>query len=440
MPPLARLMRRIGIEAVPHPTLRGIALLAAGVAALAGAFIAGRREFVFIGVAVLALPLLAAAWLVVARVRLHVERAFTTSVVEAGTPTTVTVAVANAGPLPTPRSWAVDLVPGAEGATPPAELPSMRGLARGSRRSSARPVLRYDLTPERRGIHEVGPLAVEEHDPFRLMGLRHVAGGASRLVVTPRLADLAAEPGGQVSSEGESERVQRRADGGEDDLGTREYRAGDPLRRVHWRATARHGELMVRQEEQRSSPRSLVLLDTRADGFPMHADDDGDSDRAFERAVAFAASIGVHLQRGGYAVQLVETAGGSDAPAARPGDGAAAEAELLLHLAEVRPTAADPDRDGVQEALADLRRSRRAVPIHAVLGHLDEGEAHRLAGFGAACRPAVAFLAHAGRVDGRDDREAVRILREAGWRTVALDEGTTPADAWRAARTEEMAR
>jgi uncharacterized protein (DUF58 family) len=440
VPPLARLMRRIGIEAVPHPTLRGIALLAAGVAALAGAFIAGRREFVFIGVAVLALPLLAAAWLVVARVRLHVERAFTASVVEAGTPTTVTVSVANAGPLPTPRSWAADLVPGAEGATPPAELPPMRGLARGSRRSSARPVLRYDFTPERRGIHEVGPLAVEEHDPFRLMGLRHVAGGTSRLVVTPRLADLAAEPGGQVSSEGESERVQRRADGGEDDLGTREYRAGDPLRRVHWRATARHGELMVRQEEQRSSPRSLVLLDTRAEGFPLHADDDGDSDRAFERAVAFAASIGVHLQRGGYAVQLVETAGGSDAPAARPGDGAAAEAELLLHLAEVRPTSIDPDRDGVQEALADLRRSRRAVPIHAVLGHLDEREAHRLAGFGAACRPAVAFLAHAGRVDGRDDREAVRILREAGWRTVALDEGTTPADAWRAARTEEMAR
>jgi uncharacterized protein (DUF58 family) len=440
VPPLARLVRRIGIEAVPHPTLRGIALLAAGVAAFAGAFIAGRREFVFIGVAVLALPLLAAAWLVVARVRLHVERAFTTSVVEAGTPTTVTVAVANTGPLPAPRSFAVDLVPGAEGATPPAELPPLRGLPTGSRRASARPVLRYDLTPERRGIHEVGPLAVEEHDPFRLMGLRHVAGGTSRLVVTPRLADLAAEAGGQVSSEGESERVQPRADGGEDDLGTREYRAGDPLRRVHWRATARHGELMVRQEEQRSSPRSLVLLDTRAEAFPLHADDDGDSDRAFERAVAFAASVGVHLQRGGYAVQLVETAGGSGAPSARPGDGAAAEAELLLHLAEVRPTAPDPDRDSVQEVLADLRRSRRAVPVHAVLGHLDERAAHRLAGFGAACRPAVAFLAHAGRVDGHDDREAVRILREAGWRTVVLDEGTAPAAAWCAARTEDMAR
>lgn len=123
---LARLMRRIGIEAVPHPTLRGIALLAAGVAAFAGAFIAGRREFLFIGVALLALPLLAAAWLVIARVRLHVERTFTSEVVESGTATTVTVSVANSGSMPTPRSWVLDLVPGSDGATPPVELPSMR--------------------------------------------------------------------------------------------------------------------------------------------------------------------------------------------------------------------------------------------------------------------------------------------------------------------------
>ena len=440
MRPLARLMRRVGIEAVPHPTLRGIALLAAGVAAFAGAFIAGRREFVFIGVAVLALPLLAAAWLVLARVRLHVERAFSSDVVEAGTATTVTVSVVGTGPLPTPPTRVADVVPGLDGTTPPAELPSLRGLPRGARRPGARPVLRYDLTPERRGAHDVGPLAVEEHDPFRLMLLRHVAGGTSRLVVTPRIADLEAEPFGQVSSEGESERVQRRADGGEDDLGTREYRAGDPLRRVHWRATARHGELMVRQEEQRSSPRSLVLLDTRRAGFPRHADDDDEGDLAFERAVSFAASVCLHLQRGGFAVQLLETARASDAPAPGRDVDPASEADLLLHLAEVRPADPDPDRDAVQEALSDLRRSRRAVPLHAVLGHVDEDAARRLAGLGSACRPAVAFLAHPGRVDGRDDREAVRILREAGWHTVVLDEGTRPADAWAAARTEEMAR
>ncbi len=127
MPPLARLMRRIGIEAVPHPTLRGIALLAAGVAAFAGAFIAGRREFVFIGVALLALPLLAAVWLVIARVRLHVERSFTSAVVESGTATTVTVSVANVGTMPTPRSWVLDACPDPTGRRRPRSCPRCGG-------------------------------------------------------------------------------------------------------------------------------------------------------------------------------------------------------------------------------------------------------------------------------------------------------------------------
>ena len=42
------------------------------------------------------------------------------------------------------------------------------------------------------------------------------------------------------------------------------YRDGDELRRVHWRSTARHGELMVRREEQRWRNRAVLLLDTRA--------------------------------------------------------------------------------------------------------------------------------------------------------------------------------
>lgn len=61
----------------------------------------------------------------------------------------------------------------------------------------------------------------------------------------------------------------------------------------------------------------------------------------------------------------------------------------------------DPERDAVQEALANCRRSRRALPPPAALGHLAPVEARR---------------------------------------TVVLDADTRPADAWRAARVEEMAR
>src|SRR6185295_9251939 len=45
-------------------------------------------------------------------------------------------------------------------------------------------------------------------------------------------------------------------------LGVREYRPGDPVRQVHWRLTARHGELVVRDLEEERMPRLAIWLDT----------------------------------------------------------------------------------------------------------------------------------------------------------------------------------
>ena len=47
-------------------------------------------------------------------------------------------------------------------------------------------------------------------------------------------------------------------------MSTREYRYGDDLRKVHWRATARTGQLMVRLEERPWRAQATLLLDTRA--------------------------------------------------------------------------------------------------------------------------------------------------------------------------------
>ncbi len=77
---------------------------------------------------------------------------------------------------------------------------------------------------------------------------------------------------------------------GEDDIATREYRDGDDLRRVHWRSTAKRGELMVRREEQPRQMRATVLLDARARG---HRGDGPAS--SFEWAVSAAASVAVHF-------------------------------------------------------------------------------------------------------------------------------------------------
>lgn len=47
---------------------------------------------------------------------------------------------------------------------------------------------------------------------------------------------------------------------GEDDQTVREYRDGDDLRRIHWPASARTGELMVRQEDRPAKRRAVVIL------------------------------------------------------------------------------------------------------------------------------------------------------------------------------------
>ncbi len=81
---------------------------------------------------------------------------------------------------------------------------------------------------------------------------------------------------------------------GDDDVIPRAYRNGDELRRVHWRSTARYGELMVRREEQRWQDRAVLLLDSR-----RSAHTGSGPSSSFEFAVSAAASVGVHLARQG---------------------------------------------------------------------------------------------------------------------------------------------
>ena len=100
---------------------------------------------------------------------------------------------------------------------------------------------------------------------------------------------------------------------------TREYRHGDPMRRVHWPATARHGALMVRQEESVTTPEATVILDHRfvahssgyGSVFGSPADDGSDlvTSDTFEWAVTAAMSVGAHLAELNYSLRFLDAAG-----------------------------------------------------------------------------------------------------------------------------------
>jgi uncharacterized protein (DUF58 family) len=110
------------------------------------------------------------------------------------------------------------------------------------------------------------------------------------------------------AGDGEARLLQRRAAGDDDDVMTREYRRGDAMRRVHWRATARHGDLMVRQEEQRSLPQATIFIETQFEGYQDASEEDaGAFSPAFEWSVRMLASVAVHLRRLGFLVTIVES-------------------------------------------------------------------------------------------------------------------------------------
>src|SRR5919198_6763977 len=122
-----------------------------------------------------------------------------------------------------------------------------------------------------------------------------------RFVVYPRIEDILPMPG---SSNREARMGSLRASRvpvGLDFFGLREYEVGDDLRGVHWRSTARTGELMLRQDEMPWEARSTILLDTRPSTH--HGE-------SFERAVEMAASLATAMCRGRRQVRFMTTGGG----------------------------------------------------------------------------------------------------------------------------------
>jgi hypothetical protein len=121
---------------------------------------------------------------------------------------------------------------------------------------------------------------------------------------------------------------------------------------VHWRSTARTGELMVRREEQPWESRATIVLDTRLQG---HRGEGPTS--SFEWAVSAAASIALHLRRNGYKIRLV-TGGQASGDGngvdldATESDG---EGALMDCLADVNLSAASP----IPSLVGRVRRTQR---------------------------------------------------------------------------------
>jgi len=417
---------------------RGWLLMAAGVLALLFAQLFGRRDLLVVGVFLLALPPLASAGLRAFTPGFTVTRHFAPAFVETGTTATVTLDVRGSTPGGG-RARIVETLPPHLIDVPHFDFPqpvTPRSLL--SRYS-------YTLHPTRRGVFTIGPLTARFGDPFDVALLNRDLDAGDTLTVAPAAVVLPeiSLTGGR--GQDGTRMTRQQANPSDDDVMNREYRHGDPLRRIHWPATARQGKIMVRAEESVTTPEAALVLDQRSwayggPGKPLRKTDALGTSQAFEWAVVAAISIASHLLERSYSLRVLDhqgLPGFASSPSAQEPDredfsgtsGVLAVAQSLAAL----ELAAPPVNAGEAHApLADLLvekliATRRRGPLIAVTGLLTPADAMTLAAAAEAAEGAFALLVCQ---DPAAVAGPLNILRRAGWQAVALTPATALLQAW----------
>nr|BFD90540.1 DUF58 domain-containing protein [Kitasatospora sp. Xyl93] len=408
-------------------TTRGRSFLAAGVTAVVCSYLLDQDALLRVGVLLAALPLVAVVVVANTRYRVASGRRLSPRRAVAGQEARVHLRVDNVSRVPTGVLLLEDRVPYVLGPRPRFVLDRVE--PRGHREVSYR--VRSDL----RGRYPLGPLQLRLSDPFGMCEVTRAFTASDVLTVVPQVQALqSVRLSGEWIGQGESH-SRTLALAGDDDVILREYRPGDDLRRVHWRSTAKYGELMVRREEQPQQARATVVLDTRE---IAHRGSGPAS--SFEWAVGCAASVAVHLLERGYQTRLLTDTGQSvPGPGAGGGHGTADASGLILDALAV----ADLSDGGTLSRAEDPLRTGGEGLLVAVLGELDDSQAARLGRLRSRAGGAIAFLLDTGTwaglrmlapdTGGDDFQARVRQLRESGWTVIPVRAGDSVPDLWRAA-------
>ena len=213
--------------------------------------------------------------------------------------------------------------------------------------------LNYTLQCPRRGYHCIGPVIMESGDLFGLQRRFRTGRQQNYVSVLPTVAYIdtfnvsARRPQGPV-------RVSNRIY--EDPTriaGLREYAPGDPMRMVHWKASARTGELFVKTHEPATVLGGTVVLDLHKDSyFPPE-----ESDRLIELAITTTASISYLLQLSGEQVGMLTNA--RDAAEVAKYEVASRES---MARAEIEPAT---DTAGASDRLSPLEVPTARSPLQA---------------------------------------------------------------------------
>jgi uncharacterized protein (DUF58 family) len=324
-------------------TLFGLGALAAGLAALITGLSFDWLAFDLLGLGLLALVVLGFA--IVARPSaLVIDREIQPPRVPKGSPAIAFLTFANRGR----RNLSVAVATQQFGThRVRTVIPRLRAGERGTRA--------YRLPTTRRGIFDVAPVEITRRDSFELFRLSRRHGNPERIWVYPRVLGFRALPTGQT----------RHVEGASSDTSPqgnitfhrlREYAAGDDLRLVHWRSSARAGRLLVKHNVDTSQPYTVVIFDQRPSRY---------TEESFEQAVDVVASVLVASAANKAPVELRLTDG-----TVLGGPRVRDVTPFVDHMTGVH---ADPE-GSLQPHLVALRRARGGTSLIVVTGELDPAD------------------------------------------------------------------
>lgn len=238
---------------------------------------------------------------------------------------------------------------------------------------------RYRLVLGRRGEYRFGPLYVRSSYPFGLVRRTVEHAIESTLVVFPRLGTLTSRWDlvlSRAALGAQRQRRQSQIDG--EFYGLRDWRSGDSRRHIHWRTSARRGNLMVRQFERTQNQDIFLIVDLWQPARGTQEDAD-----YVESAISLAATLVSHIcRRGGCQLHVFVSA--AAAHAVRGGAAGSLECAVMTGLARAEATSH-------AVSVARLREAIELVPTGATTIVISSrSDSH-------ACRQALAAASGAAR-------------------------------------------
>ena len=291
-------------------TRQGLVAVVAGIVAIVVGRLFAILELFIIGSALVVAVVFGLLYVALRTPVLSASRWAHPSMLSAGDAGTVDIDLVHGGSLRSPRFLVEETI------RRPGDAPQVAPLGVEPLRARAQVRTGYELPTTRRGRIELGPLVAVVSDPLGVARRTRTVSGVDSVVVAPRAYQLPMPVLGSGPL-GQQLLAQARRLGFGEFHSLREYVDGDEPRSIHWRASARSDDLLVKQHTLEGLRRALVVLDPDPNSYATAAASLVTSAAHHELATRFVTGHGIDLRGPDVAITALDVLASVE-PAAGP--------------------------------------------------------------------------------------------------------------------------